>query len=280
MKTFKKFLESYEPVNEAEYNKEWWDSKSDSFKKRYIERHPNSIYAQKANSQPSKKDSKSPSKGGEKDHGKDSPEEKKDNSFWGSLFGRNKEKDTNSTPKFDSKTPYKEVDDYWKLSRGEQKSYDRDWDRSESRRIKADNMKPEDENKYVISQDTLNKFKKKFGTQEVKLDDGRTFYINNLRPGWEKAIKSKFKDVPDGAVIDMADYTPHSGIWGFTNPKSAKKVFGSEYNKEERRINGKGPSLDAIRKKWPVGKEVDPDDPKIPDNVLIDDDGKIIGYTK
>ena len=45
MKTFKKFLESYEPVNEAEYNKEWWDSKSDSFKKRYIERHPNSIYA-------------------------------------------------------------------------------------------------------------------------------------------------------------------------------------------------------------------------------------------
>lgn len=45
---FKKFLESYEAINEAEYNKEWWDSKSDSFKKRYIERHPNSIYAQKA----------------------------------------------------------------------------------------------------------------------------------------------------------------------------------------------------------------------------------------
>ena len=48
MKPFKKFVESYETVNEAEYNKEWWDSKSDSFKKRYIERHPNSIYAQKS----------------------------------------------------------------------------------------------------------------------------------------------------------------------------------------------------------------------------------------
>lgn len=48
MKTFKKFLEECEPINEAEYNKEWWDSKSDSFKKRYIEKHPNSIYAQKA----------------------------------------------------------------------------------------------------------------------------------------------------------------------------------------------------------------------------------------
>ena len=47
MKTFRKFLESCEPINEAEYNKEWWDSKSDSFKQRYIERHPNSIYAQK-----------------------------------------------------------------------------------------------------------------------------------------------------------------------------------------------------------------------------------------
>ena len=44
---FKRFLESCEPINEAEYNKEWWDSKSDSFKQRYIERHPNSIYAQK-----------------------------------------------------------------------------------------------------------------------------------------------------------------------------------------------------------------------------------------
>ncbi len=50
MKSFRKFVESYQPVNEAEYNKEWWDSKSDSFKKRYIERHPNSIYAQKATS--------------------------------------------------------------------------------------------------------------------------------------------------------------------------------------------------------------------------------------
>ena len=49
MKTFKKFLESCKAINEAEYNKEWWDSKSDSFKKRYIERHPNSIYAQKTN---------------------------------------------------------------------------------------------------------------------------------------------------------------------------------------------------------------------------------------
>lgn len=48
MKTFKKFLESCEAINEAEYNKEWWDSKSDAFQKRYIERHPNSIYAQKA----------------------------------------------------------------------------------------------------------------------------------------------------------------------------------------------------------------------------------------
>ena len=48
MKTFKKFLEECETINEAEFNKEWWDSKSDSFKKRYIERHPNSIYAQKA----------------------------------------------------------------------------------------------------------------------------------------------------------------------------------------------------------------------------------------
>lgn len=46
---FKKFLESCKSINEAEYNKEWWDSKSDSFKQRYIERHPNSIYAQKAN---------------------------------------------------------------------------------------------------------------------------------------------------------------------------------------------------------------------------------------
>lgn len=48
MASFKKFVENYEPVNEAEYNKEWWDSKSDSFKKRYIERHPNSIYAKQA----------------------------------------------------------------------------------------------------------------------------------------------------------------------------------------------------------------------------------------
>lgn len=58
MKTFKKFVECYEPVNEAEYNAEWWDSKSDNFKKRYIERHPNSIYAQKANT--SSRDDESP----------------------------------------------------------------------------------------------------------------------------------------------------------------------------------------------------------------------------
>ena len=64
MKTFKKFVESCEPINEAEYNKEWWDSKSDLFKKRYIERHPNSIYAQKAGSSmksQSKSDQKKPS---------------------------------------------------------------------------------------------------------------------------------------------------------------------------------------------------------------------------
>ena len=46
---FKKFLESCKSINEAEYNKEWWDSKSPAYQKRYIERHPNSIYAQKAN---------------------------------------------------------------------------------------------------------------------------------------------------------------------------------------------------------------------------------------
>ena len=37
-----------DPLEEAEYNDAWWNSKSDNFKKRYIERHPNSIYAQKA----------------------------------------------------------------------------------------------------------------------------------------------------------------------------------------------------------------------------------------
>lgn len=47
MQSFKVFVESCKKINEAEYNKEWWDSKSDSFKKRYIERHPNSIYAKK-----------------------------------------------------------------------------------------------------------------------------------------------------------------------------------------------------------------------------------------
>jgi len=55
MRSFKKFVEECEAINEAEYNKEWWDSKSDSFKKRYIERHPNSIYAQKASSKTSSK---------------------------------------------------------------------------------------------------------------------------------------------------------------------------------------------------------------------------------
>lgn len=48
MKGFKKFVESCKRIEEAEYNKEWWDSKSDSFKKKYIEKHPNSIYAQKS----------------------------------------------------------------------------------------------------------------------------------------------------------------------------------------------------------------------------------------
>lgn len=55
MKTFKKFVEDCKSINEAEYNKEWWDSKSDSFKKRYIERHPNSIYAQKSRMTPNQK---------------------------------------------------------------------------------------------------------------------------------------------------------------------------------------------------------------------------------
>lgn len=58
---FKKFLEDCEPINEAEYNKEWWDSKSDSFKQRYIERHPNSIYAQKASATSNKPVDKKPS---------------------------------------------------------------------------------------------------------------------------------------------------------------------------------------------------------------------------
>lgn len=52
---FKRFLESCKAINEAEYNKEWWDSKSDSFKKRYIEKHPNSIYAQKSRMTPNQK---------------------------------------------------------------------------------------------------------------------------------------------------------------------------------------------------------------------------------
>lgn len=59
---FKKFLESCEAINEAEFNKEWWDSKSDSFKKRYIERHPNSIYAQKAKSVPAATEKKNQEK--------------------------------------------------------------------------------------------------------------------------------------------------------------------------------------------------------------------------
>ena len=61
MKTFKKFLESCKSINEAEFNKEWWDSKSDSFKKRYIERHPNSIYAQKATASTVKPNKEKPS---------------------------------------------------------------------------------------------------------------------------------------------------------------------------------------------------------------------------
>ena len=59
---FKKFLEGCEAINEAEYNKEWWDSKSDSFKQRYIERHPNSIYAQKAKSVPATTEKKNQEK--------------------------------------------------------------------------------------------------------------------------------------------------------------------------------------------------------------------------
>ncbi len=47
MKTFRKFVEEYKPINEANFNPVWWNSKSDNFKKRYIERHPNSIYAKK-----------------------------------------------------------------------------------------------------------------------------------------------------------------------------------------------------------------------------------------
>ena len=50
MKTFKKFVEEcneIENISEAEFNPRWWNSKSDTFKKRYIERHPNSIYAKK-----------------------------------------------------------------------------------------------------------------------------------------------------------------------------------------------------------------------------------------
>lgn len=48
MKSFRKYLKEQaeiEEINEAEYNKEWWDSKSDSFQKKYLEKHPNSIYA-------------------------------------------------------------------------------------------------------------------------------------------------------------------------------------------------------------------------------------------
>ena len=61
MKSFRIFLEGCEAINEAEYNKEWWDSKSDSFKQRYIERHPNSIYAQKASATLNKSADKKPS---------------------------------------------------------------------------------------------------------------------------------------------------------------------------------------------------------------------------
>ena len=70
MKTFRKFLESCKAINEAEYNKEWWDSKSDAFHKRYIERHPNSIYAQKARM--SDKQKKSVTRFVDKAFGKDS----------------------------------------------------------------------------------------------------------------------------------------------------------------------------------------------------------------
>lgn len=45
MYTFKKFI-----LLEAELNLEWWNSKSANYKKRYLEKHPNSIYAQKVQS--------------------------------------------------------------------------------------------------------------------------------------------------------------------------------------------------------------------------------------
>ena len=41
-------LEDY--LYEAELNMEWWNSKSPAYQKRYLSRHPNSIYAQKAKS--------------------------------------------------------------------------------------------------------------------------------------------------------------------------------------------------------------------------------------
>ena len=50
MKSFRKYVEEcneIENISEAEFNPRWWNSKSDTFKKRYIERHPNSIYAKK-----------------------------------------------------------------------------------------------------------------------------------------------------------------------------------------------------------------------------------------
>lgn len=50
MKSFRKFIESYEEINEAELNLEWWNSKSPAYQKRYLDRHPNSIYAQKVKS--------------------------------------------------------------------------------------------------------------------------------------------------------------------------------------------------------------------------------------
>lgn len=85
MKTFKKFLESYQEVNEAEYNKEWWDSKSDSFKKKYIEKHPNSIYAQNGGTKPIEKDTTNKKMGQAQPKQKPSKEPKKTDSnqrYW------------------------------------------------------------------------------------------------------------------------------------------------------------------------------------------------------
>lgn len=65
MITFKNFL------LEAELNLEWWNSKSPSYKKRYLEKHPNSIYANAV------KSGEIEVEGGESE-GESEPEEKKE----------------------------------------------------------------------------------------------------------------------------------------------------------------------------------------------------------